>query len=40
MVVTRAGKIAVQAIYRMRSAEQRLALELPEGAEIEHSAAD
>ncbi len=35
MVVTRAEKIAVQALYRMRSAEQRLAVELPEGAEID-----
>jgi hypothetical protein len=35
MVVTRAEKIAVQALYRMRSAEQRLAVELPDKAEMD-----
>jgi hypothetical protein len=33
--VTRADKVSVQALYRMRSAQQRLALQLPEGATIE-----
>ena len=32
MVVTPADEISVQALYRMRSARQRLAVELPEGA--------
>ena len=31
MVVTRDSKTSVQALYRMRSARQRLAIELPEG---------
>lgn len=35
MVVTRANKITVQALYRMRSAQQRLAVRLPEGAKID-----
>jgi len=35
MVVTRAGKVAVQALYRVRSAEQRLGLRLPEGVKID-----
>jgi len=35
MVVTRANKITVQALYRMRSAQQRLAIHLPEGAKID-----
>ena len=35
MVVTRAGKIAVQALYRVRSAEQRLGVRLPDGVKID-----
>ncbi len=35
MVITRADKIAVQALYQLRSAQQRLALVLPEGAEMD-----
>ncbi len=35
MVVTRANKVSVQALYRMRSAQQRLAVRLPEGAKID-----
>ena len=34
-VVTRGGQLAVQALYRMRSARQRLAVELPEGVEFD-----
>ena len=35
MVITRAEKIPVQAVYRMRSAQQRLVLQLPEAATID-----
>jgi hypothetical protein len=35
MVVTRANKMSVQALYRMKSAQQRLAVRLPEGAKID-----
>lgn len=35
MVVTRADKVAVQALYRMRSAEQRLEVRLPTDAKID-----
>ena len=35
MVVTRSGQVAAQAIYRVRSAQQRLALELPDGVEFD-----
>lgn len=35
MVITRAEKIPVQAVYRMRSARQRLVVELPEAATID-----
>jgi len=35
MVITRAGKISVQALYRMRSARQRLVLEVPSGAKFD-----
>ena len=35
MVVTRAGQINVQALYRMRSARQRLAVKLPPGAQFD-----
>jgi hypothetical protein len=34
-VVTRGGQVAVQALYRMRSARQRLAVELPAGVEFD-----
>ncbi len=34
-VVTRAGQMAVQALYRMRSARQRLAVTLPSGVEFD-----
>ncbi len=34
-VVTRSDKIAVQALYRLRSAVQRLAIEVPAGAEFD-----
>jgi hypothetical protein len=34
-VVTRSGQLAVQALYRMRSSEQRLAVELPSGVELD-----
>ncbi|MCR4413881.1 MAG: hypothetical protein NUV77_15790 [Thermoguttaceae bacterium] len=35
MVVTRADLVAVQALYQMRSAQQRLAIVLPEGAQVD-----
>ncbi len=35
MVVTRSERLAVQALYRMRSAQQRLALQLPAGVEFD-----
>ena len=35
MLVTRADKTSVQALYRLRSAEQRLAVRMPTGAEID-----
>ncbi len=35
MVVTRAKKITVQALYRMKSTEQRLAIRLPEKAKVD-----
>ncbi len=35
MVITRADRIAVQALYQVRSAQQRLAIVLPEGAEVD-----
>ncbi|HEY5312599.1 MAG TPA: hypothetical protein VIK18_08765 [Pirellulales bacterium] len=35
MVLTRADQVAVQAIYRMRSARQRIAVKLPEGAQFD-----
>jgi hypothetical protein len=35
MVVTRSDQTTVQALYRMRSTRQRLAVELPEGAEFD-----
>ncbi len=35
MVVTRANKVAVQALYRMRSARQRLAVRLPAGSQFD-----
>ncbi len=35
MVVTRADLVAVQALYQMRSAQQRLAVVLPEGAQVD-----
>jgi len=35
MVVTRAEQVPVQALYRMRSARQRLAVKLPEGAHFD-----
>ncbi|MFV1967101.1 MAG: hypothetical protein ACC628_16865 [Pirellulaceae bacterium] len=35
MVVTRSNRVAVQALYRMRSAVQRLAVHVPEGAEFD-----
>jgi len=35
MVVTRAKKVSVQALYRMRSAQQRLVVSLPQGAKID-----
>jgi hypothetical protein len=35
MVLTRANQVAVQAIYRMRSARQRIAVRLPEGAQFD-----
>lgn len=35
MVVTRADKVSVQALYRMRSAQQRLVLAMPAGAKID-----
>lgn len=35
MVITRADKTAVQALYQIRSAQQRLAIVLPDGAEID-----
>lgn len=34
-VVTRGGQLAVQAFYRMRSARQRLAVQLPDGVEFD-----
>jgi hypothetical protein len=34
-VVTRSGQLAVQALYRMRSARQRLAVTLPDGVEFD-----
>jgi len=36
MVVTRSDQIAVQAIYRLRSAQQRLMVKLPEGATFDN----
>lgn len=38
MVITRAGQVSVQAIYRMRSARQRLELAMPEGVQFENGA--
>jgi hypothetical protein len=35
MVVTRADKVTVQALYRLRSAQQRLVVKLPAGAEFD-----
>lgn len=35
LVVTRGGQVATQALYRMRSAAQRLAVKLPPGAEFD-----
>jgi hypothetical protein len=35
MVITRAGMVTVQALYRMRSAQQRLAIRLPKDAKID-----
>lgn len=35
MVVTRSGAVSTQALYRMRSARQRLLIQLPEGVEFE-----
>ena len=35
MVATRAGKVPVQALYRMRSAQQRLDVKLPKGANFD-----
>ena len=35
MVVTRANKMSVQALYRIRSAQQRLAVRLPQGSQID-----
>ncbi|WP_460167454.1 hypothetical protein [Thermostilla marina] len=35
VVVTRSGTMSVQAIYRLRSVQQRLAVELPEGAVLD-----
>lgn len=35
MVVTRADKITVQALYRMRSAQQRLAVRIPQGGQFD-----
>ena len=35
-VVTRGSRVAVQALYRMRSSEQRLAVELPQGVEFDN----
>ncbi len=35
MVVMRSGKTSVQALYRIRSADQRLELQMPEGAEFD-----
>jgi hypothetical protein len=35
VVATRANQLAVQALYRMRSARQRLAVELPDGVEFD-----
>jgi len=35
MVVTRADKITVQALYRMRSAQQRLAVRIPSGGQFD-----
>ncbi len=35
MVITRSDRVAVQAVYRLRSARQRLALVLPVGAEFD-----
>ena len=38
MVITRAGQVSVQALYRMRSARQRLEVAMPEGVEFESGA--
>jgi hypothetical protein len=35
MVQTRSGRVAVQALYRVRSARQRVVVKLPEGAEFD-----
>ena len=35
MVLMRAGKTSVQALYRLRSADQRLEVQMPEGAEFD-----
>jgi len=36
MVITRSDQISVQALYRMRSARQRLAVQLPDGVEFDN----